>query len=104
MSNKVFRVRGELVEVSDDDIKDLFKAEDKGYPVDMLTEIIRSSLMSQYMFNKIQFDNARDSNSLLTIAQEAHDSLVHLIEYKMRQRLEQMIIDKLEDAEEVGTK
>lgn len=92
---RVFRVKGELVEIDDNDIKDLFATTDEGYPEDMLTGIIQSSLLSQYVFSKVRFDNAKDTQALITASQEAHNALVNVLEYKMRQRLDEFIIEKL---------
>lgn len=96
--SRVFRLDGELVEITDDELTDMFRAEDKGYPTDLLSTIVNSCLMNVYVMSRASFDTAKDANQMLAAANEAQNTLREVLEYQMRIRLEELIAEKLEAA------
>lgn len=92
---KIYRLDGQLVEVTDEELLEAVKADDRDYPSDLLSDIVRSGLMSAYVFGKTRFDTAKDTSQMLAAASETEKALTDLLEYKMHIRLEELVQERL---------
>lgn len=69
-----------------------------GKQVDTLLDAaIRSAVMSQYIYSKAHFDNAKDTRALLAAAQEGGEMLINAVKYRVADRIEQLLLAKVED-------
>lgn len=93
--SRVFRLEGKLVEVSDEEILEAVKAEQNGYPEDLLSQIVDSCIMSKYIYSKASFDNAKDTKQMLAAAEKCREALTSILEYQIRVRFEELVIDHL---------
>lgn len=59
-------------------------------PVAWLQNLIRQA--------KATFDNARDTTQLMYAAQEVSDALVMAVEHRVRPRVEELLVQRLEDS------
>lgn len=64
---------------------------------DLLDNIISSAILTQHVYSKTRFDNARDTKELITAASLNAESLQEAIMYKLRSRQEELVIDRLEE-------
>ena len=61
----------------------------------LLDQVIRSAIMSQYVFSRIQFDNAKDTQSMLNASNENHEMLVVAVLQRVQPRVEEMLLERL---------
>jgi hypothetical protein len=62
---------------------------------ELTTQIIRSCLMSTHIYSKVSFDNAKDATELNVAASEAEKALIQIVEFRMRDRLDELLIDRI---------
>lgn len=56
-----------------------------------IEHIIRTSFLNQYIYAKIQFDNAKDTTALIAAADENAKLLINSLEYRVKIHKEEII-------------
>ena len=64
---------------------------------DLIDKVIRSCVMSSHTMAKARFNNAKDTTELIAAAQEISDTLVMAVEYRVRDRIEELLVRRIED-------
>lgn len=65
---------------------------------DLIEQVITSAVMNQYIYSKVQFDNAKDTTELIAAANESNRALIAAASYKLRHHAEALVAEKLKDA------
>jgi len=66
--------------------------------MDELTDqVIRSAFMTQYIYSKIAFDNAKDAMQLLEASKQNADMMVSATKYKLHRYVDEMLEMKLRE-------
>lgn len=69
---------------------------------DLIDSVIRSGIANQYVYSKVRFDNAKDTNELYFASNENAEMLVKAVEYRLHDRVEQMLSELIERAADQG--
>lgn len=64
---------------------------------ELLDQVIRSSVMSAALYAKVQFDNAKDSEQLITAANENSELLVNALKSKLSRYNEELLLNTLQE-------
>lgn len=62
---------------------------------DFLDSIIRSQIMSMHIMAKAEFNNAADTRALLLASEKCGEALIQAVDYRLRERVDQLIIERL---------
>lgn len=62
---------------------------------DILDQVIRSAMMTSHIYGKVKFDNAKDTQELITAANENSEVLLEAVRQKVYPRIEAMLVEKL---------
>ena len=98
--SKMYRLNGELVEVTEEELLDAVRAEDKNYPSDLLSQMVNSCILNALAYGKVGFETAKDAKQIMTAAEESHRVLREVLEYQMRIRLEELVSEQLAEKKE----
>lgn len=64
---------------------------------DLVGQIIQMSIMNQYVYSKVQFDNASDTSKLITIAQENQRLLETVTKSRIAPYVDRLLERKLRE-------
>lgn len=62
-----------------------------------IDRIIQSAILNAYVFSKARFDSSKDTQDLLTAASESQKALQLVIEYSLRDRLDQLVVERIDE-------
>lgn len=68
----------------------------------LIDDVIQSCIMQTHIYSKTSFDNAKDASELLTAAQKSSEVLIGAIKYKLEERIEQLLLERIEKACDSG--
>lgn len=61
----------------------------------ILEDVLAGAIANQYIFAKVRFDNAKDTNDLIFAAEENAQLLLQIIEHMLGDRREELLIELL---------
>ncbi len=63
---------------------------------ELVDDVIQSCIMHTRVYSKAVFDNAKDTTELLAAAKKSQEVLEGAIKYKLEERIEQMLLERIE--------
>lgn len=74
------------------------RQEGQGNENQLIDQVIAQAFMSQHVFSKVQFDNAKDATQLTVAANENADMLVSAVKIKVSRHVDELLERRLREA------
>lgn len=68
----------------------------------LIDQAISQAIYSQYIYSKAEFDNAKDTKTLIEAANSNAKLLTNAVKYRLADRIEELLLAKIEDVVQRG--